>query len=917
MKRKSVELENILDKVTDRIRHDEIDREVLDAAAERVWTRLASQMSAEEAPIASISSTTVEEIRGCSDFQSLVPAYLNGELSGARALLLEDHTQECIPCRKTMKAARSGVKVETKPARIAEVKKSATAITPVWRWAIAATLVLGLGLGFFAFLSRFFDTGNGRGTVQAVNGAAYRVTDSQLALLKPGDVISRGERIRTARDSNAVVTLKDGSQVEMRERSEFSIAENSSGTTLNLSRGNVIIEAAKQKDGKHLYVATNDSLTSVVGTVFSVNNGTKGTRVSVVEGEVHVNHAGLEDVLRPGDQTTTNLSLERVPVKTEVAWSRNAQRYSQMVTSLSALRKEVNEKAPRPGVRYNTRFLNLLPEGTVLYAALPNLATTLSESNRIMQERIKQNAALRDWWEKENASSAKDRANASQIMERVREFGEYLGEEIVVSAQMNGQGEPGDVIVLGELKNSADFRPFLEKQIAELKPDAKGAPQVRIIDDPMTATQGEQKSDSKTPSEILVWINQDFFAVAPRLEQLQQLAERMKAPEANPFTQSSFYARISEVYASGAGLVVAADLQKIIAQLVQKDANTPEGEKRAALYRQLGLLDLKHFVVEQKDKDNHTYSQAALTFNEQRKGIASWLAQPGPMGSLEFISPEANVVAAFVVKEPVSLVDDLLGYLETASPGLQAKLKELEAEHKLNLRTDIAAPLGGEYAFAIDGPVLPTPSWKMIFEVYDQAKLQQTLERIVEEVNKEAAKEGKNGLRIESETSGGQTFYVLKSVDFGLECHYAYVNGYMIAAPSRALVDRAIRYRAAGQTLLQSARFRAGLPADGNTNFSALFYHDLAPLLKPLADRVQNGNLPKEGQDALKAMAAADGQPTLAYAYAQGDRITFASNTDGGPFGLSPASILGLPNSFALQHILMEGMGKKSGKQSD
>ncbi|MBD0372790.1 MAG: FecR domain-containing protein, partial [Pyrinomonadaceae bacterium] len=268
MKRKSVELENILDKVTDGIMREEIDRSVIDAAAERVWARLSTELSAESAP-SEIQSSTVEEIRGCSDFQSLIPAYLKGELSGARALLLEDHTQECIPCRKAMKAARSGVRVEAKPARVAEIKRSTTTITPVWKWAIAATLVLSLGLGFFAFLQRFFGTGNGRGTIQAVNGSAYRVTDSQLALLKPGDVISRGERIRTARDSNAVVTLNDGSQVEMRERSEFFVSENSSGTTVNLARGNVIIEAAKQKDGRHLYVATNDSLTSVVGTVFS------------------------------------------------------------------------------------------------------------------------------------------------------------------------------------------------------------------------------------------------------------------------------------------------------------------------------------------------------------------------------------------------------------------------------------------------------------------------------------------------------------------------------------------------------------------------------------------------------------------------------------------------------------------------
>ncbi len=54
-------------------------------------------------------------------------------------------------------------------------------------------------------------------------------------------------------------------------------------------------------------------------------------------------------------------------------------------------------------------------------------------------------------------------------------------------------------------------------------------------------------------------------------------------------------------------------------------------------------------------------------------------------------------------------------------------------------------------------------------------------------------------------------------------------------------------------------------------------------------------------------MAAAM-EPTLAYAYAFGDRIEFAANTEGGPFGLSPATLLGMPNAFALHHILEQGM---------
>jgi hypothetical protein len=283
------------------------------------------------------------------------------------------------------------------------------------------------------------------------------------------------------------------------------------------------------------------------------------------------------------------------------------------------------------------------------------------------------------------------------------------------------------------------------------------------------------------------------------------------------------------------------------------------------------------------------------------------------MGSLEYISPDANVVAGFVVKNPVALVDDLLGVIETTSPGLQDQLKKLETEHGLDVRKDFAAPLGGEFAFAIDGPILPTPSWKMVFEVNDPAHLQATLEKVVGEVNQQATKEGRsNMLQWERADIGGRTFYTLKTVGLPLEVNYTFINGYMVVAPTRALVDRALRYKDSGYTLLRSPRFTAGLPADGNANFSALFYHNLAPVLEPIAQHMGDAgkNLPAEQQQALKAMAS-EMAPTLAYAYAEGDHITFAANTEGGPFGLSPASLLGMPNAFEIQHILQKGMHEK------
>jgi len=267
------------------------------------------------------------------------------------------------------------------------------------------------------------------------------------------------------------------------------------------------------------------------------------------------------------------------------------------------------------------------------------------------------------------------------------------------------------------------------------------------------------------------------------------------------------------------------------------------------------------------------------------------------------------LVAGFVVKDPKALVDDLLGVLNTVSPDLKNHLNQLQTDHGLDVRQDFAVPLGGEYAFAIDGPILPTPSWKLVFEVNDPAHLQQTFERVVAEVNKQLAKEGKNGLSLDKTDSGGRTFYTLRAAGFGMEVNYVFANGYMIAGPTRALVEQALAYHDSGTTLNHSPKFTAGLPPDGNANFSALVYHNLAPLVQPFAGTIAGSAkaLPEEQQKAISARLL-NLQPTLFYAYAFSDRIEFASNTEGGPFGLGPANLLGMPNAFELEHILGQGM---------
>jgi ferric-dicitrate binding protein FerR (iron transport regulator) len=888
------DLDNILDKATTAIRNEAVEQSVVNTAADRVWARVSAEA------VGQTSQTVVaERIESCADFQSLIPAYLRNELSEARALLLVDHTHECIPCRRAMKEARTDKAV---PVRKVAAPRRYSLQPVVLRWGIAAVLVIGFGLLALPILQRFSPFSQLEATVQAADGQVYQVADAGTVPIVSGQKLARGERIRTAKGAHAFVRLGDGSVVEMKDRTEFYLTQNGQGATIHLDRGAIVVEAAKQ--GKqHLYVQTADSLVSVTGTVFSVNSGTKGSRVSVIEGEVHLDHAGSDRVLRAGEQAATSKTIAPIPVKEEIAWSRNSGRYAQTLAGLAALNKELSQVA-QPGVRYSTHLLDMMPENTTVYAAMPNLATSIAESHRIMEERISQNAALREWWEKKHAR--KNNQDMNKLMATVREFGQFLGDEIAVSVSMDQKGEPVAPIVIAELKSSDGFRQFVEQQVASYSSGKERAP-INFVDDPAKAVQAPATTDK----QLYVWITSNLFVATPEVAQLQNVAAIVQQGGKSSFAGTPFHARIAQVYQQGAGLIVAANLEKVL-ERTKTEWNKGDGSaEREEALKKLGVLSMKYFVLDQKETSGKTHTQAVISFSESQRGIPSWLAAPGPMGSLEYISPDANIVAGFVVKEPVALVDDLLGVIETVSPDLKTNLEKLQADHGLDVRRDIAAPLGGEFAFAIDGPILPTPSWKMVFEVNDPAHLQRTLEQVVGEVNKEAARFGKAGLAWDKGDIGGRPYYTLRSADIGVEVNYTFTKGYMIVGPSRALVERSVRTQESGYTLLRSSKFIAGLPADGNANFSAVFYHNLAPLVQPFAEKIAStGKLPQGPQKAIESLAA-DMTPTLAYAYAQGDSITFAANTDGGPFGLSPASLLGVPNALEMQNILERGMKGK------
>lgn len=875
MKPTNREIDETIDRAAKEIRETEVDPAAIASAASRVRARLASETATPAPP------SEIDHIHGCDDFQSLVPAYLGGTLSDARRLLLEDHTRECVPCRRALKVARTGEPAATPiPARRSAARPRNVKAA---RWAIAAGLVAALGV--LTIAPQWLPGGASlEAVVEAAEGPIYQVGDLNTLAIGLGDRVDAGERIRTSREAGAVLRLADGSRVELRERSELELSGNAEAPSIRLARGNIIVKPASASS--RLYVAAPSCLVTVDGATVAVNSGTKGTRVSAIDGGARIVSGGEERAIAAGEQYATSPSIEPVPVAREVAWSRDADRYATLLAELSALRRDIDAIALSTEPRYESRLLDLVPADTVFYAAIPNIATTLGEANRLMQQRIAENEALRQWWEKENGA---ERRGVGAVVEQLSHVGSYLGAEVVVALSKKGTEGPDTPLVLAEVRDGAGLKAYAQSTANAFGEAGKA---LRIVDDPASIA-GDEKD------VLYLWVGDSVLAASPSAARLREATTALAG--AGSFHQSPFHARLAEEYRAGVEFMVAADLGRVIPEAVAE--NKKARNKEADAMERLGLTDVRYFVAKSSGGERAD-TRAVVSFAGERRGAASWLAAPGPMGALDFISPDANVVAAFVVAQPAMLVDDIFGLIGSQDPQALEHLRRFESEHGVNIRNDFAAPLGGEVAFAVDGPLLPTPSWKMVIEVNDPTRLEQSIEHAIREINVALAADGKPQIAHARTDVSGRAFYSITTPASQNQVHYAFASGYMIVAPSQALVDRAIRYRESGYSLTTSPRFTAALPADGHANFSALVYHDLAPLVAGVTEK-----LPAAQDSPLASMAEA--LPTLAFAYAREDRIEFGTTGSGGPFGLSPASMLGVPGSIGLQQLVEKAIGDK------
>ncbi|HEV2446564.1 MAG TPA: FecR family protein, partial [Candidatus Sulfopaludibacter sp.] len=716
-------------------------------------------------------------------------------LAPARALLLKDHLHECVVCRKVYEG-----RVTTMPApRPAAARRMHTV-----RWVAMAAAVAAAGI--YIWVGVDGRTGTGRAIVQTVNGSLFEITAEGIRPLAAGQALPDGVEIRTAKDSDAMLQLRDGSVVELRERSGLNTAQNAADLTIRLSQGSIIVQAAKRRTG-HLYVDTADCHVAVTGTVFGVSAGIKGSRVSVVQGEVHVTHDNQETVLHPGGQTVTSAEVEPKPVREDIAWSRNRDRYYSL---LAAIREGIGQ-LHLPELRYSSKLLGRLPASTAFYAAIPNLEQYLGDAESVFRQKAAASPELSTLW------SGKA-AGVMPLVDKLRAASAYLGDEIVVVMLAGPDGGMTAPVVLAEVKKDG-FPEFLKQA---------GVPLAHELRNGMVVLGPDRAAVEQ---------------VAPALDNV-----------AGSFQGTPFYARIAQAYADGAGLLLCADLS------------------RMGSAAHLPLAGVRYVIAEQKEVNHQMEARASVGFDGSRTGIAGWLAEPAPMGSLEYVSPDATFVASFIARDAGATMDALTGMLNRSAADLGPKGVEL--------RDSLGSSLSGEFTLAVDGPLFPVPSWKLVAEVYDAARMQAGLQAAVDAYNEAAVTQGGKPLRTSQETVEGHVIYMIAGGNPNplTEAHYTFSGGYFIAGPSRALVMRALQVKAGGASIQRSSKFLALAPRDQYVNFSAVVFENFGTTLAPLAGLAGAfmPNLRAEQQKGLQKLGNL--KPLLYAAYAEPDRMTIAGS---------------------------------------
>lgn len=375
--------------------------------------------------------------------------------------------------------------------------------------------------------------------------------------------------------------------------------------------------------------------------------------------------------------------------------------YAPAFNAFGQLLQHLKENVQFPPERSQSHLLPILPESTVVYFALSNYGEASHQAMSLFHQELAQNPDLKKVWEQ--GPIATQMPKLEEYMEKYYQLSQYLGDEIVLSAAVGqGRKEPA-VLFLAEIRKPG-AKEFLLQSAQEIS--GKSPMTVRILDpQELTSTRAPEHEE-----KLSILVRPDFLVGSLNTEALRWFNGELDR-NSGQFATTPFGQRIAQAYEGGATAVGAIDLQKILAFI-------PKGtDENAMALRRSGFADMKYLVWRHKSIAGRASSEAELSFTAPRHGVASWLSAPGPLGSLDFVSPGAVLVVSARLKSLAEIFDDVKDLSTASNPNAMAALPQMEQALKVSLRDDLLGQLSGEFTLELEKASPSTPEWRAIFRV--------------------------------------------------------------------------------------------------------------------------------------------------------------------------------------------------------
>jgi type IV pilus assembly protein PilA len=587
--------------------------------------------------------------------------------------------------------------------------------------------------------------------------------------------------------------------------------------------------------------------------------------LSAGAGDIH----GQSRAVAPQGRTTQDKSALRTekPSSTKTtepdfSWLQDALRNRELMAEVGQLVEKLQKGIQYPGARTQSRILPRLPESTTFYAALPNFGESLHQALQILDQELKESVPLRDFLRKNKLDTAEPEIESG--LQKFYEFSQYLGDEVVIAGKLQGDQPSG--VLIAEIKKPG-VREFLEKLNNEAVTSKSN--RLRIFDPEQLAAAG----DHDVVQGPVVLVRQDVIAIGLSVAALREFNSQIDRGGAT-FASSGLGQRLTQAYQGGANSLFAVDLRKVIG-LVEKG-----NPQTRAILEKSGFADIKYLLAESTFSTDGSANRGELTFNGPRHGVASWIAAPGPMGALDFVSANPSQAGDVLLKSPAQILDDLRDIMGEAA---FANLPQMEAQLNVNLKQDLLSKLGGEIAFELQpppenavgsavstfagaAPVPKIPAIRLILRVTDPAGLQQTLSRLLALAPLERGQREEDGVVFHTLTPAATPGAP------GLSINYFFLDGYLVIASDAATARDALRVHRNGNALAKSGKLHDA--TRGPANASMVSYQDFGQMMGSLL-----GQLPPEVRQMVPIVGDIKTKPDVVRVYADESSFRAVANS--------------------------------------